>query len=93
MIRTFKNKDTEEMFKGQFVKSLDHRIQQRAREKLKYLDSAADLRDLMIPPSNQLEALKGDRAGHHSIRINKQWRRCFRWQNGDVLDVEIVDYH
>lgn len=65
----------------------------RAREKLKYLDSAADLRDLMIPPWNQLEALKGDRAGQHSIRINKQWRICFRWQNGDVLDVEIVDYH
>lgn len=53
----------------------------------------ADLRDLMIPPSNQLEALKGDRAGQHSIRINKQWRICFRWQNGDVLDAEIVDYH
>lgn len=75
------------------MKGLDNQIQQRAREKLKYLDSAADLRDLMIPPSNQLEALKGDRAGPHSIRINKQWRICFRWQNGDVLDVEIVDYH
>ncbi len=75
------------------MKGLDNQIQQRAREKLKFLDSAADLRDLMIPPSNQLEALKGDRAGRHSIRINKQWRICFRWQNGDVLDVEIVDYH
>lgn len=75
------------------MKGLDNQIQQRAREKLKYLDSAADLRDLMIPPSNQLEALKGDRSGQHSIRINKQWRICFRWQNGDVLDVEIVDYH
>ena len=75
------------------MKGLDNQIQQRAREKLKYLDSAADLRDLMIPPANQLEALKGDRAGQHSIRINKQWRICFRWQNGDVLDVEIVDYH
>lgn len=79
------------------MKGLDNQIQQRAREKLKYLDSAADLRDLMIPPSNQLEALlealKGDRAGQHSIRINKQWRICFRWQNGDVHDVEIVDYH
>lgn len=75
------------------MKGLDNQIQQRAREKLKYLDSAADLRDLMIPPSNQLEAFKGDRAGQHSIRINKQWRICFRWENGDVLDVEIVDYH
>lgn len=75
------------------MKGLDNQIQQRAREKLKYLDSAADLRDLMIPPANQLEALKGNRAGQHSIRINKQWRICFRWQNGDVLDAEIVDYH
>lgn len=75
------------------MKGLDNQIQQRAREKLKYLDSAADLRDLMIPPANQLEALKGNRAGEHSIRINKQWRICFRWQNGDVLDAEIVDYH
>ncbi|MGH8318323.1 MAG: type II toxin-antitoxin system RelE/ParE family toxin [Steroidobacteraceae bacterium] len=71
MIRTFRNKDTEAVFGGTFVKGLD----------------------LMIPPSNQLEALKGDRAGQHSIRINKQWRICFKWQNGDVLDVEIVDYH
>ena len=93
MIRTFKDKDTETIFKGKFVKSLDNQIQQRAREKLKYLDSAVDLRDLMIPPSNQLEALKGDRAGQHRIRVNKQWRICFRWQNGDALDVEIVDYH
>lgn len=92
MIRTFKNKDTEAVFGGTFVKGLDHRIQQRAREKLKYLGSAADLRDLMIPPSNQLEALKGERAGQHGIRINKQWRICFRWQNGEVLDAEIVDY-
>ena len=75
------------------MKGLDNQIQQRAREKLKYLDSAADLRDLMIPPANQLEALKGNRAGQHSIRINKQWRICFRWQNGDVLDAEMVDYH
>lgn len=75
------------------MKGLDNQIQQRAREKLKYLDSAADLRDLMIPPSNQLEALKGARAGQHSIRISKQWRICFRWQNGEVLDAEIVDYH
>ena len=93
MIQTFKNKDTEAIFDGKFVKGLDGRIQQRAREKLKYLDSAADLRDLMIPLSNQLEALKRDRAGQHSIRINKQWRICFRWQSGDAFDVEIVDYH
>ena len=93
MIRDFRNKDTRSVFLGEFVKGLDGQIQQRAREKLKYLDSAADLRDLMVPPSNQLEALKGDRQGQYSIRINKQWRVCFRWQGGDAFDVEIVDYH
>jgi toxin HigB-1 len=93
VIRTFRNKDTQAIFKGEFVRTLNRQIQQRAREKLKYLDSAIDLRDLMIPPSNQLEALKGDRHGQHSIRINKQWRVCFRWKEGDSFDVEIVDYH
>jgi len=88
-----KNKDARSVFQGEFVKGLDGQIQQRAREKLKYLDSAADLRDLMFPPSNQLEALKGDREGQYSIRINKQWRLCFKWQDGDAFDVEIVDYH
>lgn len=90
MIRTFKNKDTEAIFGGKFVKGLDNQIQQRAREKLKYLDSAADLRDLMIPPSNQLETLKGNRVGQHCIRINKQWRLCFTWKDGDASG---VDYH
>ena len=93
MIRSFKNKDTGAVFAGELVKGLDGQIQQRAREKLKYLDSAADLRDLMIPPSNQLEALKGDREGQYSIRINKQWRLCFKWKDGDAFDAEIVDYH
>ncbi len=93
VIRSFKNKDTAAVFAGEFVKGLDGKIQQRAREKLKYLDSAADLRDLMIPPSNQLEALKGDREGQYSIRINKQWRICFKWKDGDASDAEIVDYH
>ena len=81
------------MFQGEHVKGLDGRIQQRAREKLRYLDSADDLRDLMVPPSNQLEALKGTRKGQYSIRINRQWRVCFTWKDGDVSDVEIVDYH
>jgi toxin HigB-1 len=93
VIRSFKTKDTGALFRGEFVKGMDGRIQQRAREKLKYLDSAGDLRDLMIPPSNRLEALKGDRKGQYSIRINQQWRICFRWDNGDALDVEITDYH
>lgn len=93
MIRSFRNRDAEAIFRGQFVKRLDGRIQQRAREKLKYLDSAADLRDLRTPPSNQLEALKGDRQGQFSIRINQQWRICFAWRSGDAHDVEITDYH
>ena len=93
MIRSFKNKDTETIFRGEFVKGMDGQIQQRAREKLKYLDSAGDLCDLMIPPSNRLEALKGNRKDQYSIRINQQWRICFRWDNGDASDVEITDYH
>lgn len=93
MILTFRNKDAEAIFNGRFVKGLNNEIQQRTREKLKYLDSAAALRDLMVPPSNQLESLKGDRAGQYSIRINEQWRICFRWRNGDALEVEVVDYH
>jgi toxin HigB-1 len=93
MIRTFKNKDTEAIFNGTFVKNVNAQIQQRAREKLKYLDSAAQLRDLVVPASNMFEMLKGDRAGQYSIRVNKQWRICFKWMNGDVFDAEIVDYH
>ncbi len=93
MIRSFRNKDTEAIFRGEFVKGMDGQIQQRSREKLKYLDAAGDLRDLMIPPFNRLEAPKGDRKGQYSIRINQQWRICFRWDNGDASDVEITDYH
>lgn len=93
MIRSFKDKQTEAIFRGEFVKGIDGQIQQRARERLKYLHAAGDLRDLMMPPSNRLEALKGDRKGQFSIRVNQQWRICFRWENGDASDVEITDYH
>ncbi len=93
MIRSFKGKEAAAIFAGELVKGLDRRLQQRAREKLRYLDSAADLRDIMIPPANRLEALKGDRQGQFSIRINDQWRICFRWLDGDAHAVEIVDYH
>ena len=93
MIRTFRDRETQAVFQGEFVKRLDRRVRQRAREKLKYLDSAADLRDLMIPPSNQLESLRGNRQGQYSIRINRQWRVCFKWKEGEAFDVEIVDYH
>jgi toxin HigB-1 len=93
MIRTFKDKRTSGVHEGEFVKGLDGQIQQLAREKLKYLGAAHDLRDLMIPPAKKLETLKGDRLGQYSIRINQQWRICFRWEGGDAFDVEIVDYH
>ena len=93
VIRSFKDKRADAIFRGEFVKGLDAQIQQRAREKLKYLDAAANLGDLRVPPGNQLEALKGDRKGQYSIRINQQWRVCFRWNNGEALDVEIIDYH
>ena len=93
MIRSFRNRLTEALFRGDFARGLDLRIQQRARERLKYLDAAADLRDLMVPPSNQLESLRGDRKGEYSIRINKQWRICFKWKDGDAFEVEVVDYH
>lgn len=93
VIRSFKDKRAEVIFRGEFVKGIDGKIQQRAREKLKYLAAAANLGDLAVPLGNQLEALKGDRKGQHSIRINQQWRVCFVWKNGEVLDAEIVDYH
>jgi toxin HigB-1 len=64
-----------------------------ALRKLRILDAAMSLSDLRVPPGNRLERLRGDRAGHHSIRINDQWRICFRWKEGDAYDVEIVDYH
>ena len=93
MIRSFKEKNAAAVFAGEFVKGIDSQIQQRLREKLKYLDAAGDLRDLMIPPSNRLEALRGGRLGQYSIRVNQQWRICFRWVNGDACDVELTDYH
>ena len=92
-IRSFKDKRAEAIFRGEFVKRLDGKIQQRAREKLKYLDAAATLGDLAVPPGNQLEALKGNRKGQHSIRVNQQWRVCFVWKDGEITDAEIVDHH
>ncbi|HXH65513.1 MAG TPA: type II toxin-antitoxin system RelE/ParE family toxin, partial [Mariprofundaceae bacterium] len=78
---------------GEVSRRLPQDIQQVARRKLRMLNNAAVLDDLRIPPANRLEALKGDRAGQHSIRINDQRRICFVWHNGDAVDVTIVDYH
>lgn len=81
------------MFVGVAPKGFPTEVAQAARRKLRMLDAAIRLDDLRVPPGNQLEALVGDRAGQHSIRINQQWRLCFIWTNGDGVDVEIVDYH
>ena len=92
MIRSFKDEDTEALFNDELV--LRFRAFERpARRKLLYLSRARALQDLRVPPGNRLEALRGDRKGQHSIRINDQWRICFRWKEDGVHDVEVVDYH
>ena len=93
MIRNFADKDAEKIWGGAPSRRLPASIQSVARRKLRMLANASVLEDLRIPPANRLEALKGQRKGQHSIRINDQWRICFRWLDGDAHDVEIVDYH
>jgi proteic killer suppression protein len=93
MIRSFREADTGKVFNRQFVRKFPHAIQQRAFMRLNALDAAVSLGDLRLPPSNRLEALKGDRKGQHSLRINDQWRICFVWRKGHAAQVEIVDYH
>lgn len=92
MIRTFADKDTQALFSGLRVRRFAS-IEGPARRKLEYLDAAGVLADLRVPPGNRLEALKDNRAGQYSIRVNEQFRVCFRWQDGDAHDVEITDYH
>ncbi|HZX69511.1 MAG TPA: type II toxin-antitoxin system RelE/ParE family toxin [Rhodanobacter sp.] len=92
MIKTFADKDTEALFKGTRARRFVN-IEGTARRKLEYLDAAGALEDLRAPPGNRLEALKGDRAGQYSIRVNDQFRVCFRWKLSDAYDVEITDYH
>lgn len=93
MIKSFASKDTEKVWSLEFSKRLPPDIQRQGRKKLLMLDAARTLDDLKVPPSNHLEALKGDRTGQYSIRINDQWRVCFELVNGDAYLVEIVDYH
>lgn len=93
MIQSFADKPTAAVFSGLRVRQIPGEIQETARRKLKQIDAAGALDSLRIPPGNRLEALKGDRAGQWSIRINDQWRICFRWLEGHAFDVEIVDYH
>ena len=92
MIRSFKCESTETISKGESAKRFVN-IAKVARRKLRQLEIANRLEDLRVPPGNQFEALKGDRSGQYSIRINDQWRVCFRWIDGVAEDVEIVDYH
>lgn len=92
MIKTFRCKDTEALFLGRRVARFAN-IERPALRKLEQLDLAAVLDDMRAPPGNRLEPLKSDRAGSWSVRINDQWRLCFRFQDGDALEVEIVDYH
>jgi len=92
LIRSFKCKDTETLFNDEAVRRF-RALERPARRKLLYLHQARRLDDLRVPPGNRLEALKGRRKGQHSIRVNNQWRLCFRWNRGDAFDVEIVDYH
>ncbi|MDX1250860.1 MAG: type II toxin-antitoxin system RelE/ParE family toxin [Gammaproteobacteria bacterium] len=93
MIKSFKCRETEKLFHGRFSTKLPQTIQRAASMKLKILNAAGLLETLRVPPSNHLEALRGDRKGQYSIRINKQWRICFVWQGSDAYDVEIADYH
>ncbi len=92
MIRSFADKDTETLFHDKSVRRLSG-IERPARRKLLLPHRARGFGDLRVPPGNRLEALKGDRAGWFSIRIDRQWRICFRWAEGDAFEVEIVDYH
>lgn len=93
MIKSFADKATAAIFSGLIVRRLPHDIQGIARRKLKLIDATSRIEELRIPPGNRLELLSGSRAGQWSIRINDQWRICFKWEDGHALDVEVVDYH
>jgi proteic killer suppression protein len=93
VIRNFICKETEKIFNREYSRKLPNDIQKVAFRKLRMLNRSNTINDLKVPPGNRLEQLSGDRKGQHSIRINDQWRICFIWDEGDALDVEIVDYH
>ncbi len=93
MIKSFNDKETEKIYGREVSRKLPEEIQQVALRKLRMINNAKNLNDLRIPPANNLEKLKGDREGQHSVRINDQWRICFKWKDGDAHEVEITDYH
>ena len=93
MILSFACAESERVFRAELARRFPSTIQRSARRKLLALHAATELRELTVPPGNRLEALKGGRTGQHSIRVNDQWRICFRWREGNAYEVEIVDYH
>jgi proteic killer suppression protein len=93
VIKSFADRDTERLFGREAVRRFPAELQRTMLRKLVTLDAAEAIDDLRVPPGNRLEKLKGDRAGQYSIRVNDQWRICFRWKDGDASHVEIVDYH
>jgi len=93
MIKSFKCRETEKVFRRERSRKFPPDIRRQAQKKLYLLDASLSLGDFRIPPGNRLEALAGNREGQHSIRINDQWRICFHWLDNDAHDVEIVDYH
>ncbi len=93
MIRGFADRETERIWNEEISRRFPASIQQRALNKMALLNRAASISDLRVPPGNRLEALRGAREGQYSLRINDQWRLCFRWEAGDAYEVEICDYH
>ena len=93
MIRSFRDKRTAALYAGKVIKGTPPDLARRALMKLMMIDEAERLGDLLVPPGNQLEALRKDRAGQHSIRVSGKWRICFRWRDGGAEDVEFCDYH
>ena len=93
MIKSFRSQEAEKLFGREYSRTLPRNIQRTALRKLLLLDAAVELKDIAVPPANQLEKLRGDRNGQYSIRINKQWRICFVWREGNSYNVEIIDYH
>ena len=93
MLTSFGNKNTQKIWEGERVKGLPTEVQEIARRKLRMLNNSQNLTDLMIPPSNRLEKLKGTLKNFYSIRVNDQWRIIFKWNNGSADEVELIDYH
>ena len=93
MIVSFGDKTTQKIWNGEWIKGFSTDIQETARRKLRMLNNSIDLKDLMVPPSNRLEKLKGNLKDFYSIRVNDQWRLIFRWENTSAFDVKLIDYH